>query len=151
MPTQADLLKDLMLMQQRLNSIFEDSPAGFGTHPAAAASLAGCWTPAIDCYEGDDKFVITAELAGVSRDDVDLHVRGRKVVLSGERKLSPHIPKENYYRVECPSGKFKRTFEFSAEVDTAHIDARLINGVLRITLPKKQITSRHIPIENAGE
>lgn len=87
----------------------------------------------------------------VSRNDVDLQVRGRKVVLSGERKLSPHIPKENYHRVECPSGKFKRAFEFSAEVDTTRIDARLINGVLRITLPKKKITSRHIPIENAGE
>jgi HSP20 family protein len=146
MPTPSDLLKDLMLIQKRLNSLFDESQPAFDAALMPARS-AGYWTPLVDCYETDDKYAITAELPGVSREDIDLQVRGRKIILSGERKLSLGIPKENYHRVECASGKFQRTLEFSSEIDETRIDAQLTDGVLRITLPKRTASSRIIPIE----
>jgi HSP20 family protein len=146
MPTPSDLLKDLILIQKRLNSLFDESQPAFDTSLMPTGS-AGYWAPVVDCYETDEKYAITAELPGVSREDIDLQVRGRKIILSGERKLSQGIPKENYHRVELASGKFQRTLEFSSEIDETRVDAQLTDGVLRITLPKRTASSRIIPIE----
>jgi HSP20 family protein len=146
MPSPSDLLKDLMMIQRRLNTLFDESPPVFGTSLVPGSS-AGYWTPVVDCYETDDKYAITAELPGVLREDIDLQVRGRKIILSGKRELSHDIPKENYHRVECATGKFQRTFEFSSEIDESRIDAQLTDGVLRVTLPKQTSSSRLIPIE----
>jgi HSP20 family protein len=148
MPTRADLLKDLMLIQKRLNVLFEE-PHGDFEPTIPPISRAGCWSPAIDCYETDDKFIVTAELPGVERQDLDLQVRGRKIILSGERKPGQDVPKENYHRVECASGKFERTIELSVDVNASMIDATLTDGVLRITLPKQTPSPRRIRIEKA--
>ncbi|MFI5175431.1 MAG: Hsp20/alpha crystallin family protein [Terriglobia bacterium] len=135
-----------MMIQKRLNTLLDESPPAFGTS-LVPGDTAGYWTPVVDCYETDDKYAITAELPGVLREDIDLQVRGRKIVLSGKRKLGQGIPKENYHRVECATGKFQRTFEFSSEIDESRIDAQLTDGVLRVTLPKQTSSSRLIHIE----
>lgn len=147
MPTHADLLKDLLLIQERLNTLFDEPDSGFGK-TISPAHLAGCWTPAMDCYETDDKFSITAELPGVRREDIDLQVRARKIILSGERKMGLDVSKENYHRVECASGKFKRAFDLPAEIDASRIEAKLADGVLRVILPKRTSSSRQIRVED---
>ncbi len=135
-----------MLIQKRLNMLFEEPHSSFGG--AVAGNKSGAWTPVVDCYETDDKYAITAELPGVARDDIDLHVHGRKVVLSGERKPGKEIPRDKFHRVECPAGKFHRTFEVSQEIDSTRIEAKLSDGVLRISLPKKSSSVRRIHVEN---
>lgn len=145
MPTRADLLKDLILIQKRLNTLFDDPQPAFDT-ALMPPEKAGCWTPVVDCYETGDKYSITAELPGVARENIDLHIQGRKIILSGERKLGLEVPRENYHRVECASGKFRRAFEFDTEVDSSRIEATLSEGVLRITIPKRIPSSRQIKI-----
>ena len=135
-----------MLIQKRLNALFDESQPTFGT-ALMPGSSAGYWTPVADCYETDDKYAITAELPGVSREDIELQVQGRKIILSGERKPRGGVPRENFHRVECASGRFQRGFEFSSDIDESRIDAQLKDGVLRITLPKRSASSRHIRVE----
>lgn len=146
MPTPADLLKDLMLIQKRLNTLFDEPETSFAAD-VVATNTAGCWIPVVDCYETDDKYAISAELPGVAQEDIDLHVQNRRIVLSGKRKPSEGVARDKYHRVECASGKFQRTFEVSQEIDSTRVEAKLSDGVLRIILPKKSSSVRQIAVE----
>lgn len=147
MPTRTDLLKDLRLIQKRLNEIFVEPHLGFGSS-AEPSNTAGYWAPVADCYETQDKYVIIAEVPGVSREDIDLKAQPQKLILTGKRKPSRELPTESCHRMECASGKFQRVFEFSSEIDTGHIQAGMNNGVIRVTVPKRGASFKRIPIEN---
>ncbi len=148
MPTSNDFLNELMLIRKRLSSLFDEPHSPFGSG-LMVTSRDGCWIPVVDCYETDEKYVITAELPGVSREDIDLKVQNWKVILSGVRRPSQDVPHEKYHRLECASGKFQRTFELSHDIDPAGVEAKLVDGVLRISLPKKNSSSRQIQVEDA--
>lgn len=147
MPIRTDLLEDLRLIQKRLNEIFDEPHLGFGS-PGEPSNTAGYWTPVVDCYETQEKYVIIAEVAGVALEDIDLKAHPKKLILSGKRKPAREMQTENCHRVECASGKFQRVFEFSSEIDTLHIEARLNDGVIRVTVPKRGASFKRIRVEN---
>ena len=100
----------------------------------ADAGAAG-WTPPVDLYETTDRYVLIAELPGLTRDDIDIQVQDGTVTLQGRRR-SPAVPCERYHRVERGHGAFKRRFSVPVPIDTRGVLADLKEGVLTVTLPK---------------
>lgn len=93
--------------------------------------------PAVDVYDDKDKVVVKAELPGINKDQVQLHVENGILTIRGEKKKETEVKKENYYHLESSCGSFQRTVELPGEVDKDKAKASYKNGILEITLPKK--------------
>jgi len=104
------------------------------------------WMPPVDLYETVDRYVITVEVAGLSREDVQIHVQDGKLFLRGQR---PPVETacEQYHRVERGHGQFSRTFALPQAVDVEAIDADLKDGVLTISIPKGGPSERRIEVQ----
>src|SRR5215203_614415 len=119
LPMPCDPLGDLRAWQQRLERL--------SRHPADA------WAPPIDVYETADAFVVTAEVPGLSRENVELAVEDSRLVITGGRKARPGSGDTvHYHLVERGHGTFQREFEFTANIDGGRISADLSDGVLTI-------------------
>jgi HSP20 family protein len=95
------------------------------------------WTPAIDVYETESTFVVTAEVPGVSRDQVDLAFEDRRLTIRGQRSDRAAAGDVlHFHQVERGFGSFVRTFEFADKIDVEQVSADLADGVLTVTLPK---------------
>jgi len=90
--------------------------------------------------------VITAELPGLARDDVQIHVQEGKLFLRGHRPAGTATC-EQYHRVERGHGQFSRTFALPQAVDVDAIDADLRDGILTISIPKQTPSERHIDVQ----
>lgn len=96
----------------------------------------GKYSPDVEVLEVGDTYRVVLDLPGVRRDALDVHVEGRRLMVEGSRALSR--PKGANVRMsERGSGPFKRTFLLPPEVDADHVRARLHDGVLTITLPRR--------------
>jgi len=91
--------------------------------------------PPIALSEAGDRFVVEAELPGVRMNDLEITCLERNLTLRGERKSSGD-PDESYERRERPTGSFVRTIELPSDVDAGKVSAALVDGLLRITVPK---------------
>ena len=95
------------------------------------------WAPRVDIREEKDAVMLTAELPGVSKDDVKVELENGVLTISGEKK-SEHEEKESgFYRSERVYGAFKRCFRVPETVDAEKIEAEYVDGVLKLMLPKR--------------
>ena len=117
-----DPIRDLLAIQQRLDR-FAPGPAG--------------WTPPVDLHETADAYVLTAEIPGLSREDLDIQFHDSRVTLSGVRRERDSAC-EQFHRIERGHGTFSRTFQLPIAVDSERITADLRDGVLTVTCPKAQ-------------
>ncbi|MBI4888265.1 MAG: Hsp20/alpha crystallin family protein [Acidobacteria bacterium] len=125
-----DPIRDLLAIQQRLER-FAPGPAG--------------WVPPVDLLETADEYVLTAEVPGVRREDVQIQLRDGRLTVSGVRR-ERDVACEQYHRVERGHGSFTRTFQLPVPVDPDRIVADLRDGVLTITCPKSGPEVRRIEI-----
>ncbi|HEX5475452.1 MAG TPA: Hsp20/alpha crystallin family protein [Vicinamibacterales bacterium] len=97
------------------------------------------WAPSVDVYETADRYVVTAEVPGLAREQIDLALEDSRLTIRGERLGRPATATEarHYHQVERGHGAFARTFEFAHVIQVDAVTADLHNGVLTITLPKK--------------
>lgn len=116
-------------MRQEMDRIFQDF---IGDGPASALLF-----PPLNVWEDEGNFFVEAELPGFRIEDVNVHVRGQELTLSGERR---HEEKEGvtYHRRERVHGKFHRTLELPLPIDADKVQASLKHGVLTVTLPKAE-------------
>ena len=128
-------VRDLLTLQERMNRMFDSSYRGAGDEDWA---LGGSWAPAVDIYEKDGNIVLKAELPGVDPKDVDVRVENNLLTLRGERKFDNEVKRDNYHRVERSYGAFSRSFTLPNVVDTGNIKAEYRDGVLHMTLPKRE-------------
>jgi HSP20 family protein len=107
--------------------------------------------PAVDiAYAADPpRAVVTAELAGVDADSLELEVQGRKLILSGRREPPP-VEGDVYQQVEIERGSFRRAIELGADVVADAARARYEDGMLRVELPLAEAgsQSRTVPIRS---
>jgi HSP20 family protein len=120
-----DPIRDLLAIQQRLDP-FAPGPAG--------------WAPAVDLRETADAYVLTAELPGLRREDVEIRLHDGRLTLSGTRR-DRGVACEQYHRVERGHGSFSRTFQLPVPVDPDRVGADLRDGVLTVTCPKARDAS----------
>jgi HSP20 family protein len=105
--------------------------------------------PLVNLHESEEGYVLTAELAGVAPENINVSIEGSTVTLTGERKIEyPVEPGTAVHRRERQSGSFRRAFELPAEIDLEHAKATHKNGILTLTLPKSPAAKpRQIAIE----
>jgi HSP20 family protein len=136
-------LNDLLRFEGGLSRWFDDDL--FASGPAQSSG----WLPRVDVKETDKEYVLSVELPGVSPKDVSIEVKDGVLTISGEKKLEKEEKKDRYHRVERCYGSFSRSFSLSQEVDETKIDAAHKDGVLVLTLPKKEeVKPRKIEIKN---
>ena len=103
--------------------------------------------PPINLYDLEDHYLITAEIAGVSKDDLDLAIANGVLTLRGGRKLDEGAEENRYRRQERPHGSWQRSLSLPERVAEDGLKADLTNGILRIILPKAQAEiPRQIPV-----
>ena len=103
---------------------------------AFAPSVPATFRPAVDVVEEKDAFVVTAELAGVKPDDIEINVEGNTLTISGERRSEIDETNDGYRRVERIYGSFRRSFTLPEGVDQGAIAADSADGVLTVRIPK---------------
>jgi HSP20 family protein len=146
--TRFDPFRDLAVLQDRMNRMFNDSYGGRGQEDHMLNR--GTWTPPVDIYEADGELVLKAELPDMRRDDVDVTVENNTLTIRGERKLNDEIKQENFHRVERAYGSFVRTFSLPPTVDSTRIGAEYKNGVLTVKLPfREEAKARTINVQVA--
>ena len=118
-----DPLGDLRSWQQRLERL--------------SRHHSDSWAPPIDVYETKDAYVVTAEIPGLARDQVNLAVEDTRLTIQGTREPRPASDAAvHYHQVERGHGTFRRVFEFAETIDGDRINADLTDGVLTVTIPK---------------
>jgi HSP20 family protein len=127
-------LNDVAVLQNRLNSIFQDFARPDET---SEALMAGNFVPAVDVYEDAEKLVLKLEVPGIRREDLDIQVEGRMLTVKGERKFETEEKEENFHRIERRYGSFVRSFTLPSTVNTEKVDATSAEGVLSISFAKK--------------
>ncbi len=120
--TRWDPLQDLLALQERIHRLSGTDETG--------------WTPPVDIFETEDCYVVTAEVAGLSREDLQIQIQEGKLTLRGERQ-SGDCSSVRFERVERGHGRFARAFVLPHAVDATGVTADLQNGVLTVTVPKK--------------
>jgi HSP20 family protein len=104
----------------------------------ADRDLSSAGTMHIDIKETDDAFLLKADLPGMRKEDIRIHVEDDLLTLSGERKFEDEESRENYHRIERSYGRFSRVFQLAGVADASKIAAQYADGVLTVTLPKRE-------------
>lgn len=120
-----DPFVELRRMQSEMNRLF----SGFST--ATAREF-----PPINIWLGEDSVVVTAELPGVTREDVNLNLQEDVLTLAGRRQPSPEQENVNWQRRERTYGSFSRAVQLPFRVDPDKVQARFTDGVLEIELQR---------------
>lgn len=128
---------------------FDDFFRGFFVRPVEFGSAPEAPQVKIDVKEQADSYVVHAELPGVKKEDIHVHIDGAMVSLTAERKAEKEVREgERVLRSERYFGKVSRSFQLGQEIDDAKAAAKLTDGVLEITLPKKAaVSARRLVIE----
>jgi HSP20 family protein len=125
--------RGLSTLQDQFNRLFNES---FRNHPEESALAT--WTPAVDIYETLNDLVVKADLPDVNEKDIDVRVENNLLTIRGERKFEKSVSEENFLRVERTYGAFSRSFSLPNTVNADTIGAEYKNGVLTVTLPKRE-------------
>lgn len=114
---------------------FEDAISHFLNEPASARP----WSPAVDIRETENALIVKADLPEVDEKAIDIRIENGTLALKGERKFeSDESGKGGYHRIERSYGVFARYFSLPETVDAENVQAEFKNGVLTVTLPKKE-------------
>ncbi|MCX6552434.1 MAG: Hsp20/alpha crystallin family protein [Acidobacteria bacterium] len=127
-----DPLHDLIALHERLNRLGVDDTPG--------------WTPAVDLYETPDRFVLSLELPGLSREHVKIEVQQDALIVRGERPVHREDA-AHYHRVERGHGAFARSFALPHPVDVESVAAEFRDGVLTVVVPKAVPQQRRVDIQ----
>ena len=122
--TRWDSLRDLLALHEQLGQLVGTDAPG--------------WTPPVDLYETANEFVLTAELPGLARQDIEIQADEFRVLIRGARPAAPNadLPCEQYHRVERGHGRFSRAFMLPEAIDIERVSADLQDGLLTLTMPK---------------
>jgi len=129
----ANPFRELFELQRGINQLFDESFEAPRSENALKA-----WTPAVDVYEDENSYLIKVELPEVTREDVQVNLNENTLSITGERKVENEEKRDNYHRVERSYGQFYRSFTLPPNVNVEGINAQFKDGVLRLTLPKKE-------------
>lgn len=129
--------RELRGLQDEMTRLF----AGLAPNSAGREDmLNGAWLPKVDIFENKENLVLEAELPGMSRDDFELSFENNVLTLKGERQFEKRSEGDNYHRVERSYGEFTRSFTLPQTVTVEGVKAEFNNGILHLSLPKREET-----------
>ena len=123
-----DFPKGLRLFQDAVNSMFSDVP-----------STARPWAPPVDIVETEDELVFKADVPEIKLEDIGIKLENGTLTLKGERKFEQEQKHKGYHRLERSYGSFVRCFSLPDSVDPEKVSADYKDGVLTITMAKKEV------------
>jgi len=138
--------RDTLVTRERFNRLIGEA---FGRSSAAGTETGSdtrTWAPAVDVYETEGSLVIKAEVPGVDPNHVEVRIEENKLYLHGERRFENGLERAKYRQVERAYGSFTRSFVLPASVDAEKVTAEYKDGVLTITIPKRE-EAKPKPIE----
>lgn len=140
-----DPFSELRNIQEDFNRIFSSTlPRLFNGEEGL---LGGSWSPGVDIYEDQNSITLEADLPGLKPGDFNLSIENYRLTLSGERKFEKESKGDNWSRVERSYGNFTRTFSLPSTVNVDQVNAEFKDGVLRVTLPKREeVKARQIQV-----
>lgn len=133
MSQQWNPLQDLMVLQDRMNRLFEDATQRRSQPGNDDEFERADWTPAADIYETETGFLVALDLPGIQREALEIDIDDNRLMVKGVRI----VDETKTRRTERPRGRFLRAFAVPASVDQAKIGAEYKDGVLQIRLPKR--------------
>jgi HSP20 family protein len=120
-------------LQEQVNRLFSDV-----FERSSQESNLSTWAPAVDIAETEHELVVKADLPGVDPKELDIRVENNVLTIRGERKFEKKVNEDNYLRVERAYGSFTRSFSLSNTVNSEAIKADYQNGVLSLSIPKRE-------------
>ena len=96
------------------------------------------WAPAVDIFENEHELIVKADLPDVKPEELDIRVENNILTIRGERKFEKKVDEKNYLRVERSYGAFARSFALANTVNSEAIKADYKDGVLTLTIPKRE-------------
>ncbi|HLF17757.1 MAG TPA: Hsp20/alpha crystallin family protein [Candidatus Omnitrophota bacterium] len=132
--TGLDVFQDIEDIQREMNRLFD-----FSLHrPLKAGNGGKLWAPAVDVVDEKDVIKVKADLPGLKKEEIEVTVDNDTLCIKGEKKQEKEIKEKDYIRSERYYGSFNRSFTLPASVDPQKVNASYKDGVLEITLPKKE-------------
>jgi HSP20 family protein len=126
-------LRGASTLQEQMNRVFGDAVGRTGEESNLTP-----WAPAVDIYETEHELVVKADLPDMDPQDLDIRVENNILTIRGERKFENKENEENYLRVERAYGSFSRSFSLANSVKSDAIKADYQNGVLTLSIPKRE-------------
>jgi HSP20 family protein len=120
-------------LQEQFNRLFSDAFERTGEESNLTA-----WAPAVDIFETEHELVVKADVPDVDPKDLDIRVENNILTIRGERKFEKKVDENNYLRVERAYGSFARSFTLANTVNAEAIKADYQNGVLTLSIPKRE-------------
>jgi len=117
---------------------FNNELNGYFSRTDPATTRQRDWKPAVDIHEEESRFVLTADVPGVSREHIELSLEDGVLTVKGERSAEQESASEGFRRRERVHGTFLRQFTLPDTVDAEHINATVKDGVLVIEIPKQE-------------
>ena len=143
-----DPFNELRNFQEDFNRLFSSKlPRLFNSEEGL---FGGSWAPSVDIYEDRNSITLEADLPGLKPGDFNLSIENYRLTLSGERKFEEEKKGDNWRRVERSYGGFTRVFSLPSTVNVDAVNAEFKDGVLRVTLPKREeVKARQIQVTGA--
>lgn len=129
-----DPFRELRGLQDEMNRLFLTNYA----RPDDREIARGAWSPNVDIFENKDQLVLEAELPGLKPEDVNVSIENNVLTIHGERRFEKRDEGDNFHRVERAYGSFTRSFTLPPTVSSENVNAMFDNGVLRLTLAKRE-------------
>jgi len=132
-------MPEIKRVQDKMNQLIEDFMA---ESPAAAGAFRDVMKPLADVKETDEEVVVTMDLPGMDKADVEISVTEDTLEVKAERKVEKEEKEEEFRRKERSFARFERSLTLPAEVKAEEAKASLKDGVLEVHLPKVEVTAR---------
>lgn len=123
-----DLWNEMERIRREANRLFSDQ----------VGDIITAKYPLVNIYEDKDNFVVTAELAGITKDDINITYNNGILTIAGKRELPEYVKKMTAVRQERAVGSFEKSIRIPVKIDQEKISASFNNGVLTIMLPKAE-------------
>lgn len=131
--TRWDPFRDVLALQNRMNSLFQEYNRSQDGDVLSTASFA----PPVDIYEDEHKIVLKLEVPGMKESDLDIQLENNVLTVKGERKFEKEEKEENFHRIERRYGSFCRSFTIPNTVNPESVKANYEAGVLKLELEKR--------------
>jgi len=137
---------EIQSMREEIDRIMDDARE-WSMGRATGKDRFALWAPVADLYETIEQYVIELEIPGVDQEKISLETQDGNLLVHGEKRIEKDATGSAYQLVERSYGPFSRKFQLPRNVDPAGIRAVLKNGVLTISVPKKDMPSNSVSIK----
>lgn len=130
-------------IRRQFDKMFDDATA-------FSPSFNNVWKPAVELQDNGDNLTLKAELPGIEGKELDISVTRNAVVIRGEKRYENQTENKGFFHSEFRYGKFERAIGLPVEVQNDKVEANFANGILTLTLPKKETAKNRVVKLNLG-